>query len=292
MSRVNDQKIDVVLIDLLADQVRQATIAGCALISVVGIVTWFSFPPEQVLLWVLIGYAIAVPRYLAIGWEKGRSAHMTSRSRLELVIGVALFVSALHWGAAGWLFLDPDDVQDFALICGAILGVIASALAIFSTRPRICCLFTFTVFAIVSVKLAVTGDWGLAIMCLVVLPTYAFLSVTLGNRIKVSITQDFRNAELLEEVRAARDAAEKASREKSLFMTATSHDLRQPLHAQSMILQIMNSRAQGTDLADLVDKMTVSNEALITLFNALLEVSQLDAGTIEARASHHLLSDL
>ena len=75
-------------------------------------------------------------------------------------------------------------------------------------------------------------------------------------------------------------------------MAATSHDLRQPLHAQSMILQIMSSRTQGTEFSELVEKMIASNDALIELFNSLLEVSQLDAGTIEVHTSHHSLREV
>ena len=289
---MNRQKIKNALIDLLADQVRQTTIAGCALIALVGVALLFSYPSYQVLAWMFIGFAIAVPRYYFIGKIKNSLQTDDSRFTLEVIIALALFSSGLHWGAAAWFFLDTNSVQNFALVCGAILGVIASALAIFSTRPLVCCIFAITVFCIAALKLASLENWGLAVMCLVVLPPYAILSRTLGQRIEKSVTQDFRNAELLEEVRATRDALEESSREKSLFMAATSHDLRQPLHAQSMILQIMNKRAAGTDLEDLVDKMMQSNEALIALFNALLEVSQLDAGTIEVRKSHHSLLEV
>ncbi len=289
---VNNNNVDNALIDLMADQVKQTTYAACALITLVAIVILFSLQTTSVLIWAGVGYALAVPRYLLIDRVKRRMTATTSRKALESTIAIALFLSAVHWGAAGWLYLDTENVQNFALVCGAILGVIASALAIFSTRPKICILFTTTVFSMVSIKLFLIGSWGLAVMCLIVLPPYALLSKTLGRRIEVSITQDFRNAELLEEVSAANVATEKASREKSLFMAATSHDLRQPLHAQNMLLQIMKNRAKGTELEDLVEKMTASNDALITLFNALLEVSQLDAGTIEVRASHLSLSEL
>ncbi len=289
---MNRQKINSALVDLLADQVRQTTIAGCTLIVLVGVVLWFSFPSIQVISWVLIGFAIAVPRYYFIGRVKNNLHPDDSRFNLEIIIAFALFTSGLHWGAAAWLFLDTNSVQNFALVCGAILGVIASALAIFSTRPLICCIFATTVFCIAALKLALLQNWGLVIMCMLVLPPYMILSRTLGRRIEKSVTQDFRNAELLEEVRSTKDALEESSREKSLFMAATSHDLRQPLHSQSMILQIMSSRARGTDLEDLVDKMMQSNESLIALFDALLEVSQLDAGTIEVRTSHHSLLNL
>ena len=290
---MNQQKIKYAQVDLLADQVKQTTLAGCALIVLVGGTLWYSFTfaDALVIAWVVTGLLIAVPRYLVIGRIKKNLNTDEPRLVLEISIAIALFTSGLHWGAGAWLFLDTGSTQSFALICGAILGVIASALALYSTRPLICCLFTVTVFSIAAAKLAVLESWGLAIMCLVVLPPYVLLSRTLGQRIEKSITQDFRNAELLEEVRATKDELERSSREKSLFMAATSHDLRQPLHAQSMILQIMSSRAQGTEFSDLVDKMVVSNDALIELFNALLEVSQLDAGTIEVHPSHHSLRE-
>lgn len=76
----------------------------------------------------------------------------------------------------------------------------------------ICCLFTFTVFSIVSIKLATLGNCGLVIICLVVLPSYALGIRTLGRRIEQSVTKDFRNAELLQEVREANDAMEMQGR--------------------------------------------------------------------------------
>ena len=289
---MNSNKIDQALVDLLADQVKQTTLGGCLLITLVGTIISFSFPANQVFLWMFVGYLLAIPRFLILAHIQNSLTPEDSRIGLEWIIGIVLFASGLHWGAAGWLFLDTSNVQDFALVCGAILGVIASSLAIYSTKPLICCLFTFTVFSIVSIKLATLGNWGLVIMCLVVLPPYALGSRTLGRRIEQSVTQDFRNAELLQQVREANDAMEKASREKSLFMTATSHDLRQPLHAQSMYLQIMSTRAKGTEFEEIVDKVMISNDALIALFNSLLEVSQLDAGTIDVHASHHSLLEV
>ncbi len=290
---MNQRKIKHALVDLLADQVRQTTFAGSMLVLLVGAALWYSFlfPAAPVVSWVITGLVIAIPRYLVIGRLKSRLQPGDSRVMIELIIALALLASGLHWGTAAWLFLDTSSAQSFALVCGAILGVIASALAAFSSRPMICCLFTFTVFSIAALKLALLGSWALAIMCLIVLPPYAALSRTLGRRIEKSITQDFRNAELLEEVRATKDALEKSSREKSLFMAATSHDLRQPLHAQSMILQILSGRTKDTEFGELVEKMMLSNDALIELFNALLEVSQLDAGTIEVHKSHHSLND-
>jgi len=284
--------IDRALVDLLADQVKLTTYGGTAMITLVGVALAFSSHTQHVLVWVVLGYALAIPRYIVIDKVKKALSSDESRRRLELCIGLALFLSGLHWGLAGWLFLDTSNVEEFVLVTGAILGVIASSLSLYSTRPLLCCLFATTVFSIVAFKLAMLGSWALAIMSLLILPAYAVQSRTIGKRIEKSITQDIRNAELLVEVRAAKDSAEKASQDKSHFMAATSHDLRQPLHAQHLYLQILRDRAKGTEFGELAEKLHASNEALIELFNALLEVSQLDAGTMEVRKSHHSLMEL
>lgn len=289
---MNQIHIESALIDLLADQVKLATYAGTAMITLVGVTLMLSSQTEHVLAWVVLGYAIAVPRYIAIDTVKNALTADDSRRPLELCVGLALLLSGLHWGLAGWLFLDTSNVEDFVLVAGGILGVIASSLSMYSTRPLLCCLFATAVFTIVALKLAMIGSWALAVMSLLILPAYAVQSRTIGKRIEKSITQEIRNAELLVEVRAAKDVAEKASHDKSYFMAATSHDLRQPLHAQHLYLQVLRSRAKGTEFGELVEKLQVSNEALIELFNALLEVSQLDAGTMAVQRSHNSMMEL
>ena len=182
--RTTDQKIDRALVDLLAEHVKHTTLVGCAMITIVGAGLWLSFPVTQVLGWVLVGYLVAIPRLMIIQRTVNSLSPDHSRSTLEWTIGLILFISGLHWGAAGWLFLDTNNVQHFALVCGAILGVIASSLAMFSTRPLISCLFAYTVLGIVAVKLATEGNWGLSVMCLVALLGYTVASKVLGRRIE------------------------------------------------------------------------------------------------------------
>jgi len=110
-----------------------------------------------------------------------------------------------------------------------------------------------------------------------------------GKSIEASVTKDFQNAKLLEEVSYTRDLAEQANIEKSQFMAATSHDLRQPLHAQGLLLEVLKQQLIGQSQSKLVDKVVQSNSALHSLFNSLLEISQFDAGTIEVNKSHHLI---
>ncbi len=86
----------------------------------------------------------------------------------------------------------------------------------------------------------------------------------------------------LEVTRAARNVAEAASRAKSSFLAAASHDLRQPLHALGMFAQALTDRTHDAEGHRLAQRIGSSVGALEALLSALLDVSKLDAGAIVA----------
>jgi signal transduction histidine kinase/ActR/RegA family two-component response regulator len=81
---------------------------------------------------------------------------------------------------------------------------------------------------------------------------------------------------------AKKDMAERANQAKSRFFAAASHDLRQPLHALSLFVAALKMRNRQPEAETLIDNIEASTAAMELLFNALLDISRLDAGTIEA----------
>lgn len=288
---MSDQRTRFALLDQLLVQIKQSGLANTFLITVVGAGVWWALPSSQVVVWVLAGYVITAPRFLLSSLIKNVASEKKRYDRLEHLSILILFLSGLHWGIAGWLFLDPGNPNVFGFVLAAILGVVCATLASLAIRPRIWFIYAVATLGITIAKLLVIGNWGIAAMGVGLLTFLTMVSRGLGERIKQSITQDFRNAELLQEVSIAKESAEKANLEKSLFMAATSHDLRQPLHAQSLLLEVLSNRVQGSELSDLVRKVVDSNDALNSLFNSLLEISQLDAGTITVHKGHHSLTE-
>lgn len=93
-------------------------------------------------------------------------------------------------------------------------------------------------------------------------------------------------------IAAERDAAQRADREKSRFLAIASHDLRQPVHAIGLFAATLERRLQGSDEEPLVRNMIRAIDGLDRSFNAMLDVSRLDAGTIEPNVQHFALRDL
>ena len=79
----------------------------------------------------------------------------------------------------------------------------------------------------------------------------------------------------------AKAAAESATEAKSRFLAAASHDLRQPLHALTLFARALSRRVYGNEATTLVAQMEEGLRGLKGMFDALLNVSRLDAKLIE-----------
>jgi CheY-like chemotaxis protein/two-component sensor histidine kinase len=91
------------------------------------------------------------------------------------------------------------------------------------------------------------------------------------------------NAELtarLGELGVKKEEAEQANAAKTRFLAAASHDLRQPMHAISLLIGILGERMRDPEVRPLVDKVQMSVHAMENLFSSLLDISKLDAGAV------------
>jgi signal transduction histidine kinase/ActR/RegA family two-component response regulator len=94
--------------------------------------------------------------------------------------------------------------------------------------------------------------------------------------------------ELVESERRLQEAlrvAENASRAKTRFLAAASHDLRQPLHALSFLTAALGMRPLDAPSREIAHKMSDALEDLAVEFDALLDISKLDAGLVAVAPS-------
>ena len=82
------------------------------------------------------------------------------------------------------------------------------------------------------------------------------------------------------EMRRKKDEAEKANFDKSRFLAAASHDLRQPMHALGLFVGELQSRLDTVEQRKIASKVEESVEALSSLLDSLLDISKLDAGIV------------
>ena len=90
-----------------------------------------------------------------------------------------------------------------------------------------------------------------------------------------------RIAEATAELRLKKEEAEQANVTKSRFVAAASHDLRQPMHALGLFVDSLRDEVSAQPRArHLVEGMRSSIDAMTAMFDALLDISRLDAGVV------------
>jgi CheY-like chemotaxis protein len=106
----------------------------------------------------------------------------------------------------------------------------------------------------------------------------ALLGLEQGRSLAEALRLKFENIELAQDLIFQKDRAEAANSAKTSFLAAASHDLRQPLHAMGLFLDALQGRRLDASARRLTMQIGESLRAMDGLFNALLDISSLDAG--------------
>jgi signal transduction histidine kinase/CheY-like chemotaxis protein len=85
---------------------------------------------------------------------------------------------------------------------------------------------------------------------------------------------------------------EAANLAKSRFLAAASHDLRQPLHALGLFVAQLHGRTRAAERKRVVGRIDAALSAMNELFNALLDISKLDAGVLTPNTTEFPIAQL
>ena len=114
-----------------------------------------------------------------------------------------------------------------------------------------------------------------------------------ANRFFVDQVQlETRSQQLITQLQEARQHAEVALQEKNLFLSTASHDLRQPMHAMSMLVEAISQRNRDAAVAPLLDDLKSGMGSMNMMFNSLLDLTKLESGALAQRPAHVVLRSL
>jgi signal transduction histidine kinase len=117
-------------------------------------------------------------------------------------------------------------------------------------------------------------------LVLAVLALFAFKALSREQALRDDLEQRVRQR--TEEAGLQAEEAKRANVAKTRFLAAASHDLRQPLQAAGMFVEVLSARVADPGLDAVVEKLRQSIDATNSLLSALLDVSSLESGKVEA----------
>ena len=95
-----------------------------------------------------------------------------------------------------------------------------------------------------------------------------------------------------QELLTARDRTEESNRLKSAFLANMSHEIRTPLNAIVGFAKLIGEVETEEEKQQFIDIIDVNSELLLQLINDILDISKIEAGTLEFRFRPMNLNDL
>ena len=296
----------------LAEHVRSAfdyiavALAGYAAgVAVVTSLFWHQAPWSTLLPWYAAFLVLFLPRLLALRRFRQATADALAPvdwPRWQLVSNLCTMAAAAFWGATAWVFYPlGNPLQQTGLVV-VVYTFSVAAVPVLSVQPRLYVVFASLCFLPMIARIASVGNFDsyqLAAELVIIIVLTNLLArnyrQTLNRVIQLKLHADTLLAQLRIEKRAAdaaRQQAEVANRAKTQFFTAASHDLRQPLHAMGLFAEALRQRVHEPEVAQLVNSINESVDALEGLFSELLDITRIDSGGVEVHPEHFTVADI
>jgi signal transduction histidine kinase/CheY-like chemotaxis protein len=204
------------------------------------------------------------------------------------VSDIPLIVFSLHIASAPWLFLQMEaDIYLYTLFIMIISlsGTVTHAIAYYFERLVIFATLPLLSLAAKFYTMDSENYFEVYIVLILVWTGLITFAHRINKSLMSSIVLKFEHIQ-------ARSNAERLNAEKSRFIAAASHDIRQPLQAINLLVNTLKSGNTKPNDAVLFERLEDSVESMSELLNSMLDVSKLDAHTIVPQPQHLCLTTL
>jgi signal transduction histidine kinase/CheY-like chemotaxis protein len=203
--------------------------------------------------------------------------------------------TGVMWGAAGLSPFLVDSTHVHQIVFQAITGMAFGGAAFLSMERRLFYGYTVPLLGLTLLGLLAWAPEGrlvtLGFALALVFGTLAFAH-NVNALIHRSLALRFENIELIDALRQQKEQADYANLSKSRFLAAASHDLRQPMHALGLLFESLRPGITDPSSQEVARSIAATIHTLEDLFNALLDISKLDAGVIQSRVEDVALAPL
>lgn len=252
--------------------------------------SWKLIPLHVICFWLIMVMVVAAfgswynHRYRGLDPQTATLAEIRRAEHIATVYSACLGTT---WGSIS-LMMVPGALEHNFLVVIIFFGVGAggAAIGVFNRALMLASNLTGTIAFLLPIREAFPNDWPW--MILMVLLFNAIMVNTTWQRTQIIIQNLLLRDDkqrLLEKQEAETERANQANREKSAFLAAASHDLRQPLHALMLTSHALSLRTPQGENRELVQRIVEAGGALSDQFNHLMDLSRLESGVYRLQSS-------
>jgi len=215
-------------------------------------------------------------------WHRPMASENTTR-RLRRVCCIEA-VNGLLWMTAELLFLPDSDYAHRGLFMVLLSGLGAGVMQSLSAYLPALCLFFLPAVLGFAVAAAVShGPYFAPALSLLLI--WTAVNMNFARMMHRTLVDSLRNRHithaLASDLQVQRDHAVELSQARSRFLAAASHDLRQPVHALSLLVGALKQNPTAAQSSKIIGHLGSAVDAMGTMFNAMLDISKLDADLLQ-----------
>lgn len=289
--RLAEDRVLVEQLRLLLGNVGSSVIPAIMVAILLAWVLSASSDPQALTVWCA---AVILSKLYSVYHAQRTLASGISFDRAPRLVWALMALNILDgaaWGALAWVTLDTSPVAASILVIAVLSGIAGSSMSLLAPVLPVFIAFIASEFLILAFSIWRLGDPAYSALVLTGVLYIASLTLQARNSaiaVRASINLRFENLDLLTRLRQETMKAQAAQREavqatlaKSRFLAAASHDLRQPIHAQGLFLEVLSGTQLTAQQLGLLANVRAASDASADMLNTLLDFSRIEAGVIE-----------
>jgi len=271
---------DQALLNALAKQAMRAPIPMTFTAFVISGLAYEKVPTQYILVWLSMVIGMQILRVTKIR-DLAKKTAIPGGKRLKTVSLISL-INGLVLASSTMFFSSFDEISR-AVYSMIMIGMVAGTIATSHGYRPVFIGFVLPILTSVSIAWLLTGSDTLTLAISVLMTTLGVFMYISSRDVYASFIDGFS---IRQELETALDSERSANAAKTRFLAAASHDLRQPLHAMSMLSAALTVRDLDERSSMIAEKMNSAMSDLSNELDSLLDISKLDAGVMRVRPTY------
>ena len=253
---------------------------GVTLISL--ILFWQKIPQLWLMVWAGVSVSNSIISYC---WHRNMffANEIQKYKHWQKGTIVFSFLTGGVWALLPFTLFVVDDINFLMLTIVIYCGYVSGALSVTTSNRASFLSFAIGISLPLITRLVIEGEpIHLTICALMVfyISMLFYVSSSLQVLFIDATRSELNNTKLLRQLETEKEAVEQAVASKDRFLASVSHDLRQPLNAISLFVDVLIPMQSNTAAPPILSKVKQSLKALSDMMHGLLDISKLDANAV------------
>lgn len=219
------------------------------------------------------------------------SANPSAKSKpinvnIDKLLPTLFMLSGILWGLAAFVFNSKSTKSDTAYLYVICIGFISAVIIPGILWNLLFYMLATPILISLTLNFLFETHYGYFWLALAVLMySYVMIDGVSKQRklVVFSLEMQKANKALIRDLEKQKEIAILANENKTKFLAAASHDLRQPLHAIGLFCETLSLKTKDSECRELVTSIKEAAASSNSYLSALLDISKLDAGAYKPK---------